>query len=254
MSADGFTEEQLMSYADGEASERDAAAIGVAAAMDPALRRKIESYRESRRLARHAMPLEPVSSVLEERVRAMAQRSRSEGDRAFPATATSKTPLPANDNSGRWWRMPLAASLLFGFGLGSGMFLGRNLAVEGEAVSVAGHLNDELRRALGKVPTGEETVTSAGKFRAIASFRVKDGRLCREFEKTSRSGLAIVGVACNLEGQWSVETILASTQSEGGYAPASSLEAIDAYLASVGAGEILSPSDEKSALEALTSR
>jgi hypothetical protein len=251
MGADSFTEEQLMSFADGEASAGDTAAISAAAAADAVLRRKIEFYRQSRELAQQVMPLAPVSADLEARIRAMADKSRSLGEKSQPKAALQTLPQPANDNAGGWWHMPLAASLLFAFGLGGGFLLGREGAVETGGVSVAGLLDQELRQSLDTVPAGSEFALASGKFRAIASFRAKDGRLCREFEKDSGSNLAVVGVACNKSGAWSVETIVASGQTDEGYAPASSLEAIDAYMSAIGAGEPLPPADEKAALDAL---
>jgi hypothetical protein len=251
MGADSFTEEQLMSFADGEAAAGDAAAISAAAATDAALRRKIDFYRQSREVAQQAMPLAPVPADLEARIRAMADQSRALGEKSQPKAAIQTLPRPANDNAGGWWRMPLAASVLFAFGLGGGFLLGRDSAVNGGAVNVAGLLDQELRQSLETVPSGGESQIAGGKFRAIASFRSKDGSFCREFEKDSGSNLAVVGVACNKDGAWSVNTIVASTQTDEGYAPASSLEAIDAYMAAIGAGETLPLAEEKASLDAL---
>jgi hypothetical protein len=60
-----------------------------------------------------------------------------------------------------------------------------------------------------------------------------------------------VAVACHGGGAWDVPFTVAAGQADGGYAPASSLEALDAYLAAVGAGPPLEPAAEREALSAV---
>ena len=86
----------------------------------------------------------------------------------------------------------------------------------------------------------------------IASFRDVDDQLCREFEIDRPDRTTFVSVACRAGGTWSVQfTVAAASQNDSGYAPASSLEALDAYLQAVGAGEPLSEAAEKAALDGL---
>ena len=64
------------------------------------------------------------------------------------------------------------------------------------------------------------------------------------------AGSSVVSVACRADGAWSVRFAVVAPVRDGGYAPASSMEALDAYLASAGAHEPLSPADEAAALAA----
>lgn len=248
MTNGNFTDEQLMAFADGEADETRASAIREAMATDPLLTRRIDMFRESSRLAGMALPLEPVSSDLEARIRAMAAKAKGA---AAPAElgAAQRVRVTANDNA-PWWRLPLAASIVFALGLGGGYMLRGETLSEQSTVSIAGLMDRELQSALETVPSGNETAVSGGKFRAIASFKNRDSNVCREFEKDSGSPLSVVGVACHENGRWSVNTVVASGQNAQGYAPASSLEAIDAYVEAIGAQAMMTPDEEREALRA----
>lgn len=249
MTGNTYTDEQVMAFADGEADGVTAGAIAAAAKADPQLAQRIDRFRESRRLAKMAMPLEPVPMDLEAKIRAMALKSQADtgptGNTALPMR-----PVVANDNAPRW-RLPLAASILFALGLGGGYLMRGELATDPASVNIAGLLDSELKSALETVPSGAETSVSGGKFRAIASFRDSKSNLCREFEKDRGTDLSFVGVACHTNGAWSVNTVIASAPAGDGYAPASSLDAIDAFMASIGASEPLPPDEEKAALSAI---
>ena len=90
----------------------------------------------------------------------------------------------------------------------------------------------------------------------IASFRNGDGQLCREFEFDRPGRQTIVSVACHPgssdAGSWSTQLAVLAPPSEGsGYAPASSLETLDAYLGAIHAGPPMSDDDEAVALSQL---
>ena len=61
----------------------------------------------------------------------------------------------------------------------------------------------------------------------------------------------MVSVACRSEEQWQVRFTVAAAGADDGYAPASSLEALDAYLSAIGAGEPLSVDNEQTVLTTL---
>ena len=249
MTGNTYTDEQVMAFADGEADGVTAAAIAAAAKADPQLAQRIDRFRESRRLVKLAMPLEPVPMDLEAKIRAMALKSQADtGPTGSMAQPTR--PLVANDNAPRW-RIPLAASILFALGLGGGYLMRGEMASDPASVNIAGLLDSELKSALESIPSGSEIAVSGGKFRAIASFRDSKSNLCREFEKDRGTDQSFVGVACHSNGAWSVNTVIASAQTGDGYAPASSLDAIDAFIAAIGAGETLSADEEQAALKAI---
>lgn len=249
MTGNTFTDEQVMAFADGEADGVTAAAIAAAAKADPQLAQRIDRFLESRRLVKMAMPLEPVPMDLEAKIRAMALKSQADTGPAGSA-AQPAHPIVANDNAPRW-RLPLAASILFALGLGGGYLMRGEQQLDPASVNIAGLMDSELKSALETVPSGAETTVSGGKFRAIASFRDNNSSLCREFEKDRGTDLSFVGVACHTNGAWSVNTVIASAQTGDGYAPASSLDAIDAFIASIGAGEMLTAAEEQAALKAI---
>ncbi|MEM9107199.1 MAG: anti-sigma factor, partial [Pseudomonadota bacterium] len=85
--------------------------------------------------------------------------------------------------------------------------------------------------------------------RAIASYRDAVETLCREFEVDRTDNSTIVAVACRADTQWEYRFTVVAGQTNSGYAPASSLEALDAYLNAVGASDPLSPEDEAAALQ-----
>ena len=106
--------------------------------------------------------------------------------------------------------------------------------------------------ALGTVASGDEQdLGSEGRFRAIASYRDAGGSLCREFEVDHTDQTTIVAIACRPDTQWEYRFTVVAGQNNSGYAPASSLEALDAYLTAVGAGEPLSPEAEAATLKSL---
>lgn len=238
-----------MAYADGEANAQDASEIVAAAAADPEVERRISMFRNSRRLAKSAMPLEPVPMDLEAKIRAMAQKAQAAAGPAAEPAQTRVLPV-ANDNAPRW-RMPLAACILFALGIGSGYMIRGTGAPQPGDVNIAGLIDGQLKMALESVASGGELSVDDGKFRAIASFRDAKSNFCREFERDRGTDLSYVGVACHTGGTWSVNTVIASGQTSEGYAPASSLDAIDAYIAAIGASDLMAPEEEQAALAAI---
>ena len=61
----------------------------------------------------------------------------------------------------------------------------------------------------------------------------------------------MIAVACNAAGEWLISFAVSAPGDAGGYAPASSTEALDAYLSAIEAGEPLSAEEEAAALAGL---
>ena len=82
--------------------------------------------------------------------------------------------------------------------------------------------------------------------RTIATFTDASATLCREFEVDGP--LTTVAVACRNGAEWRVAIAIDAPPANDGYAPASSLAALDAFLGSIDAGPPLPPEAEAEAL------
>lgn len=76
---------------------------------------------------------------------------------------------------------------------------------------------DGFQLAMSQTPSANEArLADGGKVRPTLSFAAADGRWCREFEMTARSGAARSGIACRTGKAWSIEASVASdTRSAG---------------------------------------
>ena len=85
----------------------------------------------------------------------------------------------------------------------------------------------------------------------ISSFLTDTGAFCREFEYDRAGGGSIVSVACREDGAWAARFAVVTQDADApGYAPASALATLDAFLATIGAGQPLSTEDEAERLAA----
>lgn len=259
MIAREFDDRTLMAFADGELDDETAAAVEKAMETDDDLAGRVALFLDTRVQAKDALrPLveEPVPEALGRSVRRMVDAAKS--GRMSPQEQDATTRIDALEATGRRappsprgpWIVPLAASLAaIVFGLG-GYLAGTGTRDAPQGFAVAGLSSPALSEALGRVPSGEESVLAGSndRLRAVASFRDANGALCREFEVDTAGGSSVVSVACRADGAWSVRFAVVAPVRDGGYAPASSMEALDAYLASAGAHEPLSREDEAEAL------
>jgi hypothetical protein len=110
-------------------------------------------------------------------------------------------------------------------------------------------LGGEIGALLSTLPSGQERRLADGPLlRTIGTFHTAaEGALCREFELDSAQNAAVI-VSCRSAGIWRVAFSTSSTPTGDGYAPASSLEALDAWLNAIGASAPLSAQDEARAL------
>jgi anti-sigma factor RsiW len=258
MIAREFDDETLMALADGELDDATAAAIEKAMGTNDDLASRVALFVQTRVRAKEALkPLldEPVPEALTHSVRRMIDEAKRHG---FPSDATPRA-LKVNDNRvpsllERSWIMPLAASLVaIVFGIG-GYLVGIGTQGLPEGLEVAGLNSPALSETLRQVASGEEAVLagSTDRIRVVASFRDESGALCREFEIDSASRSTVISVACRSNDAWAVNFAVVASAGDGGYAPASSMEALDSYLAAIGAHEPLSRQDEAAALRSLS--
>jgi anti-sigma factor RsiW len=254
-----FDDRTLMAFADGELDDETAAAVEKAMETDDDLAGRVALFLDTRARAKESLqPLldEPVPEALGQSVKRMVDAAKSGRTSPQEQVATARidslkaTGRRAPSFTRRPWIMPLAASLAaIVFGLG-GYLVGTGTRDAPQGLAVAGLSGPALSEALGRVPSGEESVLAGSndRLRAVASFRDSGGALCREFEVDTTGGSSVVSVACRADGTWSVRFAVVAPVRDGGYAPASSMEALDAYLASAGAHEPLSREDEAEAL------
>ncbi len=233
------SEETLMAYADGELDEDVALAVETAMASDPQLIKELVGFTRSRRLARAAMSrgLEQASPDLISAISAMVRRSdtRPVGEKSFRWSAFL--------TSGHWMTgAGLAAAVLVVVAGGLGYVLGA-LPLAAPARTALSHLDDpDVSAVLHKAASGERRSVAGGVLDPVATYRLEDGTLCRDYVLVAGQTKA-EALACRHEGAW--RTMAAITKpSFDGYVPASGETVIDAYLQEIKAGEPLSSEDE----------
>ncbi|AFL53667.1 anti-sigma factor RsiW [Sinorhizobium fredii] len=256
MTRTDFSDEILMRFADGELDAETSAEIEREMETDDALVSRVALFIETRHAAKTAMkPL--LAEPLPAELTAAVERMVAEKTSAQNESGASVLPFPrrpANDRRTSRWLAPVAASLaavIAGFG---GYWLGLGEQTVAEGVLPPTVLSSPaLEEALETVVSGEERQLPGPnqRFRAIATFRDNDQALCREFEVDSPDRSTVVSVACRADAEWRVTFAVVAQGDSGGYAPASSTETLDAYLAAIDAGVPLEPEEEAKVLDGL---
>lgn len=237
MTGETFDDITLMAYADGEADPETAARVGRALATDAALAARLANFVDSRYFVKAAMEdqLEPVPDALAVSIRQMADAAKPDNVVSLAARRRPSFVPTA-----------IAAGIALAVGLAGGWLVRLDTATSSLHIVA---LNDpDVVDAFATLPSGEARMLDDGSsVTAIASFRDGSGALCREMEHDRTDSQTLVAVACRSDGEWSVRLAVAAG-AEGGYAPASSLETLDAWLVATGAGQPLSTEDEAIAL------
>jgi hypothetical protein len=242
-----ITDEMLMAYADGELDTADMAEVERALAADESLAERVAIFADTRRAVKTAYTAAPapVPAELVAKVRAMAAASQ-----AAPATP-QVIDLASRRKTTPVWSTAIAASIALVIGLAGGWYAGQGGRTT-EGLQLTALADPGIAGALAEVPSGERLDLASGNaFAAIATYRTADGELCREFEYDRSTGGTYVAVACNRSGSWDLRFAVAGAADDGGYAPASSLDTLDAYLDATGAGQPMTTQDEAAALSEL---
>ncbi len=258
-----FDDETLMAFADGELDEETRQAVEKALDSDEDLAQRVSVFRQTATLSKQALePIlhQPVPEALRASItKMMEETAEPVTEAAEPANETvvpfKPPPAKAPPRRVTSWIAPLAASITLIVGGLAGYLVGQQTGSEDTGGLTAARFDQPgLTQALQTVASGQEiTLDSTGdRLRVIASYLDADDGLCREFEIDQPDRTTFVSVACHAGSSWNVQfTVAAASQSDSGYAPASSLEALDAYLQAVGAGEVLSEEAEQQALNRL---
>lgn len=249
MTPHDFSDETLMAYADGELDPAGKRAVEAAIAHDPALAERVALFagtRDALATAARARPLDPLPAELAARVDRLID--------VGPDDEARVVPFPARPSRAAFFRpMAAAASIALVIGIGAGFLASR--ALDGEAadtLQIASLRHPEIAAALSAVPSGERRALGDGEIAVIASFANVEGEFCREFEFDAADGTTVVSVACHAAGAWEPRFAVVAERGDGtSYAPASSLETLDAYLMAIGAEQPLAAAEEEAALERL---
>jgi Putative zinc-finger len=245
-----ITDEQLMAYTDGELSPAEAAEVERALAIDEGLAAKAAALADGRALARRALgAAPPVSDSLAAAIRTMAA---ADAVRRQATPAAQVIDLASRRRTVPFWQLPIAASIALGVGLFGG-WLGKPQGAPSGGLAIAAIDDGALVEALATMKSGERAmIGDEAKFAAIATFRDGSGQLCREFEHDSVEAGTVIAVACRDDDAWAIRFAVAAAATDAeGYAPASSLDTLDAWLSATEAGAPLSDEEEAAALATL---
>lgn len=230
-----FDDEELMAFADGVLDEPRFSEVAAAIEADAALAERLELIVTGGKAAKAVYaPLadQPVPAKLTDSVKAAI--AAHEGKvvpfrRRMPATF-----LPM-----------AAAAAIAAIAVGPVAYFA-GVAREAPLVAIGAPLAPAITAQLASLPSGAEARLGDTVIRPIATFTDAQSTLCREFELDG--ALTTVAVACRSGTEWRVAIAIDAPPATDGYAPASSLAALDAFLGSIDAGPPLPPAAEAEAL------
>jgi len=235
-------DETLMALADGEISGNAAARLHARIAADPDLAARYALFAQSAHWVKEAALVDPearVSSDLEARVRQMA------GANAAEVEADNDHVVPLRRKMPHWQQMAVAASLALAVGLSTGLALAPDARAPDGPVLTA-----DLRDRLSTLPSGAQADLADGRqVTVVASFTDDAGAFCREYETKGPGAAGYVSVACREDDGWDLRFAMATFGGTGGYTPAASLEALDAFYAATRASQPLAPEEEQRFLD-----
>jgi anti-sigma factor RsiW len=226
----------------------EAARIKALALSNPDVAAKIKMFRQTASLTHATLaPLVdvPIPEALRTAVRNRIADHKIESVRRLPLGTMLQRLLPR-------WRFGLSMAAVASIAVLTGVVIGYQqgrLASDRSHIAVDAALSAPIATALNSARSGENVAVGADKLRLVSTFRVIDLSLCREFEYASQADGATVAVACRSNDIWKVRFAVTSNTSEDGYAPASSLEAVETYMTAIGARPALTSADEDAALK-----
>lgn len=175
--------ETLTAYVDGELDDARRRETEDAIRSDSALRDTVDRLRASRVMLRTAF-----AAVIDAPVPARLVRTLE-----LPPRPANVVPLRTAERVNKnWMPLALAASVSLTVGLLVGF-----IVADSEPAASSETTADLLQRVLETLPTGTALTSSDGQtvVTSLSSFRVQDGRICREFEQRA-TALLSTGIAC----------------------------------------------------------
>jgi hypothetical protein len=240
-------DDTLMALADGEITGDVAARLHARIASEPDLAARYALFVQSAYWVKESALADPgagVSPDLRARVRQSAETDTPAAERG--ARSDKAGPLgPLGRRMPRWRPVALAASLALAVGVSTGVLLAPDAPVRDATALTA-----DLRDRLGRLPSGSQADLSNGRrVTVVASFTDGAGAFCREYETRGTGAAGYVSVACRKGDAWDLRFAMATSGGTGGYAPAASLAALDAFYAATGASQPLAPAEEQRFLQ-----
>lgn len=254
MAGTDFSDELLMRFVDGEIDQDLAARIETAMRENADLAGRVAVFAKTRMLAKDALdPLlnEPVPDALVSSIEAMIESRRQNEERAVDkGNIVVLRPGRHSSMPGWRWTIPLAASIVAVLAGVAGFWLGKYDGSQPHMLTFGTLDNPALLGALTTVPSGDEKkIPTLGQVRVLSSFHDRNGELCREIELHQPAGETTLSVvACRKENAWATTFAVAIPTGSDSYAPASSVDALDAYLSSIDASQPMTAAEEKQAL------
>jgi hypothetical protein len=228
-----------MAYADGEADAALCQAVEHAMLADSTVVRRVVDFLRSRQLARAAFAMD--ATAVPDALRAALQAQVA----AHEAQDAKVVPLKRRRVADAWARvaLPVAASAVIFAGASLyAATLMRHEAGAGAGVSLVSRIEaPRVQRLLNSLPAGAEETEDGVTLRALATYRLPSGRICRSFSLT-REAQGADAVSCR-EGQHWNFTVASATEPQT-YIPANGANPISGYLESAEAGEALSGEEE----------
>jgi anti-sigma factor RsiW len=242
-----YSDDILMAYADGELPADQMAAVAAAAQDDPAIAARIDLFRQSRSAVAAALALPPRQDAGSDPIAALVRKLDQAPQPQTQPQMQSGTviPLPPR-RTVPMWQLAAAASIAFAVGLSFALSGTGPATTDLAALMIA--TPDSLGQALDTLPAGTRQAVAGAEIEVIASFTTADGTFCREFEVDAPDDRTVVSVACRDGATWDLRLAIAAVSDTGGYAPASSLDALDAWLVATDASEPMSVAQEALAL------
>ncbi|MEL7013933.1 MAG: anti-sigma factor [Pseudomonadota bacterium] len=251
MTDHSFDDETLMAYADGELDTETAARLETALREDTGLAERLAIFSGTRDALAEAAAVARKTSVpdtLTERVQETVRAARESAANDTVVSLANRRPTA---------RLFHPVALAAGFatlGLVTGLVLSPSTPGPGNAELQFTVLEGAaVPDALDRVQSGERTAITGGEIEIIASFLSQDGALCREFELDRSDAMTVVAVACRTGTDWAPRfAVVAAAADDTTFAPASSMEALDAYLTAIGASAPMTLEEERQRLASPT--
>lgn len=250
------SDEMLIALADGELAAGEADRLHALVTADPELAERFAVLAETRFLLeaegeakQEAVPERLLAAIAAADARPAPVQPQLTVIAGGAPEKQPAAPRPAVRRAA--WRLPLAASFLLMAGGVAGYLAGRGGPGAEPGIVVAGLARAVLSAALDTVASGGTVALPAGKLRIIASHKLADGRLCREY-MVSGAGEGAPGwngIDCRDGQGWRTEFAAATPPETAGYKPASGGALAEAFLLDRGAEGPLDPAAEQGLLK-----
>jgi len=247
MTRQTYSDETLMAYADGELGPELVAEIDALIERDMNLAGRVAMFARTRIAVKQVFD-ERIDARVPDRLKESIESMVAARSQPVVSPEAAVHPVAANSNA-PWWRdyrTAAAAAIVAVLAASGGYLAGGSGSSPSPALEVATAAPSRIAELLSTVPSGQKMrlPNFAGEIEIISTFSVGDN-VCREFELAADAGRSSVAVACASNGEWTtLFAVVTNAGSQNHFVPASSMEAVEAYLASISAGAPLTDQEE----------